>query len=62
MRRGTYSGPVLDDEPDVVGEKRHDADEEHGRHKEEEQHVEFRMNVRQLILIRRKRKRLQKIF
>lgn len=36
----------------MVAEKRHDADEEQGRHKEEEQDVELGMCVRQLFLQR----------
>lgn len=36
----------------MVAEKWHDADEEQGRHKEEEQDVELGMCVRQLFLQR----------
>lgn len=36
----------------MVAEKRHDADKEQGRHKEEEQDVELGMCVRQLFLQR----------
>lgn len=42
--------PVLSHEPQMVAEKRHDADEEQGRHKEEEQDVELGVCVRQLFL------------
>lgn len=51
----TYSGPVLSHKPEMVAEKRQDADEEHGRHKKQKQHVEFGVSVRQLILEGRER-------
>lgn len=51
----TYGGPVLSHKPEMVAEKRQDADEEHGRHKKQKQHVEFGVSVRQLILEGRER-------
>lgn len=50
-----YSGPVLSHKPEMVAEKRQDADEEHGRHKKQKQHVEFGVSVGQLILEREER-------
>lgn len=49
----TYGGPVLPDQPQVVAEEGQDADAEHGRHKEEEQDVEFGVSVWQLVLRKR---------
>lgn len=48
----TDSRPVLPHKPQMVAEKWHNADEEQGRHKEEEQDVELGMCVRQLFLQR----------
>lgn len=48
----TDSRPVLPHEPQVVAEKGDDADEEQGRHKEEEQDVELGVRVGQLFLQR----------
>lgn len=46
----TYRGPVLPHQPAVVAEERQDADEEHGGHEEQEEHVELGARVRQLVL------------
>ena len=54
----TYSGSVFPYKPQVVAEEGQNTDAEHGRHKKEEQHVEFGTSVRQLILTgTKKRKR-----
>ena len=42
----TYSGPVLSHEPEMVAEKRQDADEEQRRHEKQKQDVEFGVCVR----------------
>ena len=39
------SGPVVEDEVDVVEEEGTQADAEHGRHKEEEQYVELTLTL-----------------
>lgn len=46
----TYSGPVLSYEPQMVAEEGQNTDAEHGRHKEQEQDMEFGVSVRQLVL------------
>jgi len=38
----------------MVAEEGQDTDEEHGRHKEQEQHMELCMSVRQMILSSKK--------
>jgi len=46
----TQSGPVLADQPAVVGEERRQADGEHGRREEQEHDVELGLRVREPIL------------
>lgn len=48
----TDSCPVLSHQPQMVAEKRHDADKEQGGHKEEEEDVELGVFVRELVLQR----------
>jgi len=46
----------------MVAEKRHDADEEQGRHEKQEQYVEFGVCVRQLFLKKKEKRSSQNIF